>query len=96
MEHQNEINPGENKVIKTVEPIFKKGGLVIGKEDKTIYTPHIKKIQNIFPYVSFSKRKIEKIYFVEDDMHSLAVGSTRSGKTRCIVLQTIANTALAR
>ena len=28
-------------------------------------------------------------------MHSLTVGATRSGKTRCLVLQTIDNTALA-
>lgn len=28
-------------------------------------------------------------------MHSLTVGATRSGKTRCLVLQSIGNTALA-
>lgn len=80
MEHQNEIIPGENKVTKTVDPIFEKGGLVVGKKDKNIYTPYIKKFKNIVPYISFSKRKVEEIYYIQDDMHSLSVGSTRSRK----------------
>lgn len=37
----------------------------------------------------------EKIYFVDDNVHSLTVGATRSGKTRSVVLQTIGNLALA-
>lgn len=32
----------------------------------------------------------EKIYYIDTDTHSLIVGATRSGKTRCLVLQTIA------
>ncbi len=80
MEHQDKIIPGENKITRTVEPIFEKGGLVVGKEDKNIYTPYIKKFKNTIPYISFSKRKVEKIYFVKDDMHSLTVGATRSRK----------------
>jgi len=41
------------------------------------------------------KRKFEKIYYVGDNIHSLTVGATRSGKTRSVVLQTIGNLALA-
>jgi type IV secretion system protein VirD4 len=37
----------------------------------------------------------ENIYYLGDDVHSLTVGATRSGKSRCIVLQSIAYTALA-
>ena len=40
-------------------------------------------------------RKTEEIYYVEDDIHSLTIGATRSGKTRSVVLQTIGNLALA-
>ncbi len=46
--------------------------------------------------VGYSKdKKKEKIYFVDDNIHSLTVGATRSGKTRSVVLQTIGNLALA-
>ena len=31
----------------------------------------------------------EKIYFVGDDCHLLCVGATRSGKSRCLVLESI-------
>lgn len=36
-----------------------------------------------------------KIYYVGDDKHSLVLGATGCGKTRCLVLQTIASLALA-
>ena len=31
----------------------------------------------------------EKIYYIDDDVHTLCIGATRSGKTRSIVLQTV-------
>lgn len=37
----------------------------------------------------------EKIYFVDNDTHALVLGATRSGKTRCLVLETICTLALA-
>lgn len=37
----------------------------------------------------------EKIYIIEDDVHGLITGATRSGKTRSIVLQTICTLGLA-
>ena len=37
----------------------------------------------------------ERIYYLSDDVHSLTIGATRSGKSRCIVIQSIAYTALA-
>lgn len=37
----------------------------------------------------------EKIYFIGNDTHTISLGSTRSGKTRCEVLQTIGLCALA-
>ena len=39
--------------------------------------------------------KIEDIYYLSDDVHSLTIGTTRSGKSRCIVLQSIAFTAIS-
>lgn len=41
------------------------------------------------------KKKEESIYYIDDNVHSLTVGATRSGKTRSVVLQTIGNLALA-
>lgn len=38
----------------------------------------------------------EKIYFIGEDVHGLMIGSTRCGKTRTLVLQTIGLLALAR
>jgi len=37
----------------------------------------------------------ERIFYVGDDTHTLTIGATRSGKTRCVVLQSICNIALA-
>lgn len=68
--------------------IFKKGGLAVGKKDRTVIN-FVKQ----FPFIK--TRKVEDIYFIGDDMHSLTVGATRSGKTRNLVLETIANTGLA-
>lgn len=42
-----------------------------------------------------SNKKQEKIYYIDDNIHSLIVGATRSGKTRSIVLQTVGNLGLA-
>ena len=36
-----------------------------------------------------------KVFFIDSDTHSLTIGSTRSGKTRCLVLQTVIFTMLA-
>ncbi|MDL2233519.1 type IV secretory system conjugative DNA transfer family protein [Ruminococcaceae bacterium OttesenSCG-928-L11] len=38
---------------------------------------------------------IETIYYSDDDVHTLTIGATRSGKTRCVVLQSICALALA-
>lgn len=37
----------------------------------------------------------EKIYFIGDDVHTLCIGATRSGKTRTVVLQSIGTLTLA-
>lgn len=82
------------------KPIFKKGGLVVGKKDRTILKPYIKNIR-IFKTTRHLKipsikiRKVEDVYFIDDDLHSLTIGATRSGKTRSLVLQSINNTALS-
>jgi hypothetical protein len=45
--------------------------------------------------VSYEKKGgLESVYYLGDDVHSLTIGATRSGKSRCIVLQSIAYTAL--
>lgn len=41
------------------------------------------------------KRNKEEIYFVDEDTHTLCIGATRSGKSRCVVLETIGLLGLA-
>lgn len=41
------------------------------------------------------KRNSEQVYFIDKDIHSMLIGSTRCGKTRTCVLQTIGSLALA-
>lgn len=46
--------------------------------------------------IGYEKQKNkENIYYIDDNIHSLVVGATRSGKTRSIVLQTVGNLGLA-
>jgi len=46
--------------------------------------------------IGYEKRgKKEKIYFVDEDTHTLCIGATRSGKTRTVVLESIGTLALA-
>lgn len=85
----------ENANMTKIEPIFKTGGLVIGKKDKIIPKLKCKRIGKLIRIPYFSFRKVEDIYYIDDDLHSLTVGATRSGKTRSLVLQTIINTGLA-
>ena len=37
----------------------------------------------------------EKIYYIDSDTHTLTIGATRSGKSRCLVIQSICSLALA-
>lgn len=37
----------------------------------------------------------ERLYYISDDTHSLTIGATRSGKTRCLVIQSICMLGLA-
>lgn len=100
----NTIDP-QNPVIKTlldndsteiVEPIFSKGGLTVGKKDRNKYTFKFKRSRFLIPYLQIKKRKVEDLYYIADNLHSLTIGATRSGKTRSVVLQSINNIALAR
>ena len=37
----------------------------------------------------------EDVFFINKDTHSVIIGATRSGKSRCIVMESIGNTLLA-
>jgi type IV secretion system protein VirD4 len=37
----------------------------------------------------------EKLYYIGDDTHTLTIGATRSGKTRCLVIQSICSIGLS-
>ena len=70
------------------QKVFKKGGIVLGREERTVLSKC-----STFPF--FKTRKVEDIYFVGDNVHTLTVGATRSGKTRCLVIESIYNCGLA-
>ena len=61
----------EKKV--NVEPIFEQGGLIVGKKDKVIFKPYIKTIKNKIKIPLIDIRKVEDIYYIKDDLHSLTV-----------------------
>lgn len=83
-----------NKDYGQLEQIFKKGGLTVGKKDRTVFKLAFKKLGKLkLPYLK--ARKVEDIYYIADNLHSLTLGATRSGKTRSVVLETIENCALA-
>lgn len=35
------------------------------------------------------RQREEKVYYIADDFHSIVIGATRSGKSRCLVLPSI-------
>lgn len=77
--HIEEIPSTDNVAIASVPPLYKKE--LISSGGLTI------------GYKVNGKKEI--VYYIDDDIHSIIIGSTRSGKSRCIVLQTIGTLALA-
>lgn len=77
-------------------PIERKKNFIIRKLFKKKQKEEKNEILKGGLVVGYKKtKKAEEIYFVDDNIHSLTVGATRSGKTRSVVLQTIGNLALA-
>jgi len=77
-------------------PIERKKNFIIRKLFKKKQKEEKNEIVKGGLVVGYKKtKKAEEIYFVDDNIHSLTVGATRSGKTRSVVLQTIGNLALA-
>lgn len=77
-------------------PIERKKNFIIRKFFKKKQEEEKNEIVKGGLVVGYKKtKKAEEIYFVDDNIHSLTVGATRSGKTRSVVLQTIGNLALA-
>lgn len=71
-----------------------------GDSEKTIKRQNIKTQENYLPQggvvLGYKKQcSIEKFFFVDDDVHTLCIGATRSGKTRTVVLQSIGLLGLA-
>ena len=60
--------------------LFDEGGIVVGMD----------KIGGNDPYEAR-----EKLYYISEDTHTLTIGATRSGKTRCMVIQSICLLGLA-
>ena len=58
---------------KTIEPIFESGGLIVGKKDKVICKPYLKTIKGKLKIPLLNIRKVEDIYYIKDDLHSLTV-----------------------
>lgn len=74
-------------------------------EEQTVKTAEGRKKKLPDPYKLFDSGGIvvgmekhgntEKLYCIGDDTHTLTIGATRSGKTRCLVVQSICSLALA-
>jgi type IV secretion system protein VirD4 len=78
----------EDMNVKLIEKENKKENKEENKKDKNLIK--IKKIESGGIVLGMEKIKgKEKIYYIDDDVHTLCIGATRSGKTRSIVLQTI-------
>ena len=78
-------NPDVKKIISKdygkIDTIFKKGGLTVGKSDRTVLKLTKKKIGFLsIPYIK--KRKVEDVYYIADNLHSLTLGATRSRKNK--------------
>ena len=58
-----------------INPIFESGGLILGKKDKLICTPYLKTIKGKIKIPLLNIRKVEDIYYIKDDLHSLTVRS---------------------
>lgn len=69
--------------------------MTVGKRDRYVYSIKFKKSKIKIPYLQIKRRKVEDVYFIADNLHSLTIGATRSGKTRSVVLESINNIALA-
>lgn len=78
----------KKEIPKDESKVFKKGGIALGKRERKVFSRTTK-----FPFVKV--RIVEDIYYVGDNVHTLTVGATRSGKTRCMVIESIYNCALA-
>ena len=58
-----------------INPICESGGLIVGKKDKLICTPYLKNIKGKIKIPLLNIRKVEDIYYIKDDLHSLTVRS---------------------
>ena len=60
-----------------LEPIFKTGGLVIGKKYKIIPKLKCRMLGKLIRIPYLTIKRIEDIYYIDDDLHSLTVGGGR-------------------
>lgn len=81
----NKIIPAPKEIILTEKqknnlerPIFSEGGICVGKKNRKVFRPYIKKLFGKIPIISISTRNVEDIFYIKEDMHTLTVGATRS------------------
>jgi type IV secretion system protein VirD4 len=90
-ENQNngELQQYEKQILEENQRIYSKSKNVTqSKENKAIESGGI--------VVGLKKEGgKERVYYIDDDTHTLCIGATRSGKSRCIVLETIGLLGLA-
>ena len=84
---ENMVNQFKNKVLNTK---FLKN--ILNKEDKE--QNNILKEGGIVIGMTKEEDK-EKIHYIKDDVHTLVVGATRSGKSRCLVIPSICTIGLS-
>lgn len=84
-QEQNTLDDSQSKLKPEREnadsyKVFEEGGIVVGMEK--INSKELRRIS-------------ERLYYIPDDTHTLTIGATRSGKTRCLVIQSICLLGLA-
>lgn len=81
--------------LEEIKPIINKELSTQAREEKLVNDPN--KLFNSGGIVVGMERhgNTERLYCIGDDTHTLTIGATRSGKTRCLVVQSICSLALA-
>lgn len=86
---KKEVASKENPDVKSIiskdygelKTVFKTGGLTVGKKNRRVFKLTSKKL-GFLKVFYLKSRKVEDIYYIKDNLHSLTLGATRSRKDK--------------
>ena len=86
----------KHKLSQVIKNLFLSSLLSLKLKSKSLSCLNVQPFESGGLVVAYEKdNKKEHFYYVLDDTHTLIIGATRCGKTRCLVIQSICNLALA-